>query len=346
MVEKPNAAGTDTLAMLLAPVKDELSAAQTRYIGLIQDSLDEYLAGHFSVLSNGTLLPIFDFTRNLTAHIAQAQGKWLRAGMTLLCADAIGSNAQEAVDLAATVELIHTASLLHDDVIDKAVLRRGVPTIAEAWDNSQAVLAGDLLFSLAFVTLTLLPNRSCQTEIAQAAVQVCLGEMVQERNAGLATMTEQEYLAVIDKKTASLFKSCARCGGIIGGADESALQALSTFGHAFGIAFQVMDDVLDFLHDEHTSGKTAGGDIRQGKATLAGIHYCQQTGSELDTLDGLTVSECRKRFEKTASFDYALQIARDFADEAHNALSRLHTSEPKSLGALQNLARFVVERES
>lgn len=339
MFQKLRASASDSerLHEILSPVAEPLQHAQTEYESLLKEGFSTFVSKSPSGAPEG------DFINQVLETIALAQGKWLRAGIALLCARMTAGTASEATGVAAACELIHTASLLHDDVIDRASLRRGLPSIPSRWGNSLAVLGGDMLLALAFNILARSNSQACQQEMSVSAIQVCLGEMEQQNASGSPRMSEQKYLGMIGRKTASLFRACARCGGILSNASLPVLDALSTFGQAFGMAFQIMDDLLDFSSEESFLGKTAGTDLSQGKMTLAVIHHLKVTRSDVSRSKEIPLIQ-KEDIQKTGSFNYAYLKAKDYADTALAALLSIEAKDAVCQRSLQDLVTFILER--
>ena len=222
------------------------------------------------------------------AEMLDAGGKHLRPRMTMLASRACVRGAVEDPVLAAYMEMIHVATLIHDDVVDDADVRRGVRTTNRAFGNRFSVLAGDYLFSWVFKKVTQSYPQPVPTILAAMLAEICNGEVRQLRAAGNADLPESAYAEIIGKKTADLFAACAECGAIVAvaqqakaGADVRAMQrvkALRAFGWSFGMAFQVRDDLLDAIADERSLGKPAGSDLREKKVTLPLIHALRSGG--------------------------------------------------------------------
>jgi len=200
-------------------------------------------------------------------------GKKIRPALVLLSAGMIrngnkGARHKETIILGTAVELVHTASLVHDDIIDAAELRRGKMTINKKWDNHVAILIGDYLYSKAFHMIQRINNRKVVNKLIQAGLSICLGELaqVQQRN---RSVTPQRYMDIIENKTASLLAACCETSAVLNGAPPRQVEALKTFGLSFGIAFQLIDDCLDVVGKEHKLGKSLQIDRRNGEITFA-----------------------------------------------------------------------------
>jgi octaprenyl-diphosphate synthase len=197
-----------------------------------------------------------------------AGGKRLRPRVTLLAAQACGSNAHEHLHLAAYMELIHVATLIHDDVVDNAATRRGVNATAVDYGNRVSVLAGDYLFAWIFKNVTLNYPHPIPNVLSATLADICDGEVLQLQALGNLDLSLDTYVEIARKKTASLFAASARCGAIMGGANAAESEALRAFGEAFGIAFQMKDDMLDLTGDERSLGKPAANDLVERKTTI------------------------------------------------------------------------------
>ena len=212
----------------------------------------------------------------VSRYIFAAGGKRLRPALLLLSAGALGCHAPERFNLAAVVEFIHTATLLHDDVVDESVLRRGNATANETFGNPASVLVGDFLYSRAFQMMVDVQNMRIMQVLADATNIIAEGEVMQLMNMHNAALDEASYLQVIRSKTAKLFEASARVGAILANASPEMESACAEYGQALGTAFQVIDDVLDYAGDAQTMGKNLGDDLREGKATLPLISAMQR----------------------------------------------------------------------
>lgn len=204
----------------------------------------------------------------VTAHLVDAGGKRLRPMLTLAAARLCGYDGPFHIHLAATVEFIHTATLLHDDVVDESARRRGRPTANLLWDNKTSVLVGDYLFSRSFQLMVETGELRVLDILANASATIAEGEVLQLTAAQDLATTEEIYLAVVRGKTAALFSAAAEVGGVIAGADAATVNALHTYGDALGIAFQIVDDLLDYGGSSADLGKNIGDDFRERKLTL------------------------------------------------------------------------------
>jgi len=204
----------------------------------------------------------------VTAHLVGAGGKRLRPMLTLASARMTGYEGEDHIRLAATVEFIHTATLLHDDVVDESRQRRGRPTANLLWDNQSSVLVGDYLFARSFQLMVETGSIRVLGILANAAATIAEGEVLQLTAARNLETTECTYLQIVRGKTAALFAAATEVGGVIAGAPEEQVIALRTYGDALGVAFQIVDDLLDYGGDAAATGKNVGDDFREGKLTL------------------------------------------------------------------------------
>jgi octaprenyl-diphosphate synthase len=217
--------------------------------------------------------------RDVAQYIIGAGGKRLRPALLLLMSGAIGSTHPHRHTLAAVIEFIHTATLLHDDVVDESTLRRGRPTANEKFGNAASVLVGDFLYSRAFQMMVDVDQMRVMQVLSDATNVIAEGEVLQLMNMHDSTVDETAYLRVIRSKTAKLFEASARLAPILSGADAATEQLCATYGQAVGTAFQVIDDVLDYEGNSEELGKNLGDDLREGKVTLPIICALQRAGA-------------------------------------------------------------------
>jgi octaprenyl-diphosphate synthase len=213
-------------------------------------------------------------------YLQSGGGKRLRPILVLLCGKLFSETSPSLIRMAAVVEMIHTATLVHDDVIDMAKTRRGRPSINVVWGNHTSVLAGDWLYMQAFQAALRERNFAVLDLLINLTQMMVEGELLQLDRIGKIAVTEADYMELIDRKTASLFSACARLGAIAGGADESAEARLGEYAWNLGIAFQLIDDVLDFTSREKILGKPVGNDLREGKVTLPLIYALESAEPE------------------------------------------------------------------
>lgn len=273
-------------------------------------------------------------------------GKMLRPGLVLLSGSACGKISDEHILVAAVLELIHNATLLHDDVVDNGQKRRGKPTLNVLCGNESAVLLGDFLLSRVFsMCVDLRPD--VIKVIADTTARVCEGELNQIAHRRNQQLSESEYIGIITEKSASLFSCCCYLGAILSSAEEKQARLLAQFGLNIGIAFQIMDDLLDIIGDEDKTGKTLGTDADRNKPTLAVIHLLNAVEESEKSLvsDSLTKPVRNKKllrqlFNQYHSIEYAQSRAVEFSDKAVSQLAGLSDSPGKT--ALIELADFIV----
>ena len=215
----------------------------------------------------------------VTGHLIDAGGKRLRPLLTLASAEMCGNKSPYHIHLAATVEFIHTATLLHDDVVDESKQRRGRPTANLLWDNQSSVLVGDYLFSRSFQLMVETGNLRVLDILANASATIAEGEVLQLTVAQNLSTTEDTYLKVIRGKTAALFEAACKVGGVISNANEKIIDALASYGDALGICFQITDDLLDYNGSEANLGKSIGDDFRERKMSLPLIKVLKKSNA-------------------------------------------------------------------
>ncbi len=284
-------------------------------------------------------------------YIINSGGKRLRPIIQLLSARAFAYQGTQHIDLAAIIEFIHTATLLHDDVVDGSDLRRGEPTANNMWGNEASVLVGDFLYSRAFQMMVQLDSMEVMQILADATNTIAEGEVLQLLNCHDADTTEARYLEVIHSKTAKLFESAARLGAVVCNRSEADKQAMASYGIHLGSAFQLIDDVLDYTSDSDTTGKNVGDDLAEGKPTLPLI-YAMQNGDEKQAgiirhaieEGGLeNIALILETIESTGAIDYTARSAQVEAEKAIQALEAVPASEYRD--ALVALAHFAVNRK-
>lgn len=268
----------------------------------------------------------------------------------MLAAKSLGYTGKQHLDLAAIIEFIHTATLLHDDVVDMSQLRRGRPTANAQWGNAPSVLVGDFLYSRAFQMMVAIGSMDVMAILSDTTNTIAEGEVQQLVNAKDPNVTEENYFQVIDKKTAILFSAACEVGGVIAGANTRQREALRHYGSHVGIAFQLVDDALDYTGDAATLGKNVGDDLAEGKPTLPLIH-AMRTGTRaqaelvantIRTGDASQLHAILEVVKATGGMDYTLQAARRQVDQA---LSQLQTLPDNAYSqAMRQLAEFSLAR--
>ncbi|MFO1325037.1 MAG: polyprenyl synthetase family protein [Burkholderiales bacterium] len=285
--------------------------------------------------------------RQVAEYIVGGGGKRLRPALLLLCAGATGYRGTDHHTLAAVVEMIHTATLLHDDVVDESDMRRGHATANAQFGNAASVLVGDFLYSRAFQMMVGVRRMRVLEILADTTNAIAEGEVLQLMNAGDADLSEAAYLTVIQRKTARLFEAAARLGAVLGDADVVTEDALARYGMHLGTAFQLVDDVLDYSGDAQAIGKNLGDDLAEGKMTLPLIRALATGGADdaavirhAVTGGGLTdFSQVMAALSRTGALDYARGRAQSEVDAAAECLSGLpDTPHRKSLLELTTFA--------
>lgn len=283
-------------------------------------------------------------------YIVGSGGKRLRPALVVLAGRLTGAPAAHIHELAAVIEFIHTATLLHDDVVDESSLRRGRNTANAEFGNAASVLVGDFLYSRAFQMMVSVANPRVMEVLAEATNIIAEGEVLQLLNIKEPDTDEEAYLRVVRYKTAKLFQAAAQVGAILGGATQTDEAALADYGTHLGTAFQLIDDVLDYSGDESETGKHLGDDLAEGKPTLPLIHAMREgTPAQRDAVRNAILSGDREvmpavlaAIRDTGALDYARQAARTEAGRATSAISHLPGSVYRD--ALLELCVFAVER--
>jgi octaprenyl-diphosphate synthase len=284
------------------------------------------------------------------AHIVSAGGKRLRPALVLLAGRALGCKSDKPAQLAAVIEFIHTATLLHDDVVDHADRRRGQKTANAVWGNPGAVLSGDFLYSRSFQMMVDVGRMPVMRVLADTTNAIAEGEVLQLMNCGDPDVTEARYLRVIELKTARLFQAAAQLGAIAADAGEPVQQQMARYGHELGMAFQIEDDLLDYRAAPEESGKNLGTDLAEGKPTLPLIHALKHGSKPQAELIRTALREGRiehlaevlAAVESTGGIAYSSALAERHGKAAIAALGSLPDSPCKD--ALIGIARFATQR--
>jgi octaprenyl-diphosphate synthase len=291
--------------------------------------------------------------RDLAEDFGRCRGKMIRPGLVLLSGLACGGITKEHIRAAAIIEMIHNATLFHDDVVDESAVRRGKPTLNSLRGNESAVLFGDYLLSRVFRLCMGLEREASET-IAVSAVRTCEGELRQISQRGNGLLSEGEYIGIIGEKTAALFSAACSLGAMLAGAGRPKVKALADYGLKTGIAFQITDDLLDLTGDEKRTGKPTGSDADNGKMTLPVIHFLKSSRGKEKTEIIRQISSHRANGEKAraalvkklasqGSIEYARRKAEDYVEQAIKSLNGLKDGAGKS--ALIETARFVSSRK-
>ncbi len=314
---------------------------------LIQDDVtktDEVLVEHLS--SDVALI------NQMSSYIVNAGGKRLRPLLLLLCARATDYQGTHHHLMAAVIELIHTATLLHDDIVDESELRRGKDTANEVWGNAASVLVGDFLYSRAFEMMIKPESMRIMTILSKATNEIAQGEVLQLLNCQNAALTEAEYYQVIERKTAVLFQAATQIGGILSEVDNAQEKALKDYGLYLGNAFQIIDDVLDYQSDASTMGKEVGDDLSEGKTTLPMIYALANTSGAdkqlledaINNADNSKIQQVIAILQSVKAFEYTREQAQKSANLAKQSLSIIKDSEYKD--ALIALCNLSLQRKS
>jgi len=290
--------------------------------------------------------------RQVAEYIVAGGGKRLRPALVLLSAGAVGFRGQARLELAAVVEFIHTATLLHDDVVDESPLRRGRRTANAAFGNAASVLVGDFLYSRAFQMMVGLDSMRVMRVLADATNTIAEGEVLQLMNCHDPDVDEARYLDVVRRKTAKLFEAAARLGAVLGAAAPAVEEGLAAYGMHLGTAFQVIDDVLDYSGDAQETGKSLGDDLAEGKPTLPLIRAMQAAGPRERELVRRAIEDGGREgfapvlaaIRASGALEYAREAARREAELATRAMHGLAPSAYRD--SLLELSSFSVTRRS
>jgi octaprenyl-diphosphate synthase len=321
------------LKAIIAPVKDDLAL------------LERDLRASLSVDSPLILA--------ITEHLLNRRGKRVRPALVFLSARANGPLPAAAVEAGMAIELIHTATLLHDDVVDESPNRRGQESVNTKWNNLTSVLMGDYLFSKAFHLLVRIGSPGLMTAVSAATERVSLGELIEIQEAHNFEIDEADYLEIIDAKTASLFAASCEAGAILADTGPSTRERLRDYGSEIGTAFQISDDMLDLFGSQEKTGKTAGNDIKEGRVTLPLIFALDKAPAReraemlkiLGNGSGTShIDKVRDFVREMGGVEYARRRAMEIEQNARRHITDLADSPYKS--ALLELARFVVSREA
>jgi octaprenyl-diphosphate synthase len=320
----------NSASAILAPVAEDMRRVDV----LIRARLDSDVA----------------LVRQVAEHIVAGGGKRLRPALLLLAAGALGFRGEARFELAAVVEFIHTATLLHDDVVDESQLRRGRRTANAAFGNAASVLVGDFLYSRAFQMMLSVDRMDVMRVLADATNTIAEGEVLQLMNCHDPDVDEARYLDVVRRKTAKLFEAAARLGGMLGGASPALEQGMAAYGMHLGTAFQVVDDVLDYSGAAQETGKSLGDDLAEGKPTLPLIRAMQAGDAGARALVRRAILDGGRAgfapvlavIEATGALEYARSAAGLEAQAAARAIAALPASACKD--SLLELASFSVTR--
>ncbi len=318
----------------------------TDIYAIIEDELSEVEKGIRESLYHSPLT-----IASLIEDIIKTGGKRLRPALVVLSAKACGYQGKAYLNLAAAIELIHTATLIHDDVIDNATLRRGRISVNSKWGNHTSILVGDYLYSKAISLLLIDGSIDIQRIVALAVNKTCEGEIIQSIRNGQNDISEDEYLEIIEQKTAALISAACHCGACLG--DNEQEKKLQSYGQNLGIGFQIIDDILDITGDEKRLGKLVCNDLREGRITLPVIFFLRN--AQLDEKNRFKDILKSERFDadnikwlidtlrSCHAFEYARGVAGRYIDMAKEELREFPESEAKK--SLLLLADYVMERD-
>jgi len=319
-------------------------------ISEIHDLVSDDLA-KINDLINQSLASEVPLIGQLSSYIIRAGGKRIRPTLVALVSKAQNYQGDHHINVGTFIEFIHTATLLHDDVVDASNLRRGQDTANKVWGDEASVLVGDFLYSRAFEMMVELDDMRVMGIMANATNKIAEGEVMQLLNSHNIKVTEEQYLNVVQHKTAKLFAAAASSSALVCGADNNIELCFSNYGKNLGIAFQVADDVMDFMSESSDIGKNIGDDIAEGKPTLPLIHAIKNSSGRDRTLiteaikNGSLdeVDEIISVLHRTGAIEYCFKVARKYSNLAQSSLSSLDSSIFKD--ALISLAEFSVERK-
>ncbi len=324
----------------MMPIADVFTAYQDE-MRQVEVHLDRYIT------SDVKLIP------EVAHHLIDSGGKRFRPLLHLICSQLCGYSGDNRFPLAASIEFIHTASLLHDDVIDEAVIRRGKTSANNIWGNAASVLVGDFLYSKAFKLLSEIGDIAIVQLMSKMTNIMSEGEVFQLMKCGDTSLTEAEYFSIVEKKTAVLISAACGSGAVLGEASRSQMEALEQFGYKIGMAFQITDDTLDYMAKEEDFGKSIGKDLEEGKMTLPLIYTLAKcTDSERrrikDTIENkaFTPDAIRDIFafiQKSGGIDYSLARAEQFICQAKNGL-HLFSDRPEK-DHLYAIADYILSRK-
>jgi octaprenyl-diphosphate synthase len=293
-----------------------------------------------------------ELINQMSHYIIYSGGKRIRPLLLLLCARATSYSGKDHHAMAVVIELIHTATLLHDDVVDESATRRGQNTANELWGNAPSVLVGDFLYSRAFEIMVEPNSMEIMRRLSKATNQISEGEVLQLLNLRNAKVSRSEYFEVIEQKTACLFKAACQIAGILSESSEELITALGSFGMHLGNAFQIIDDTLDYESDSSMIGKEIGDDLSEGKVTLPMIYALEQTtGKENKILtnaiteaDASNIDNIVDILVNVNAFEFSRNVAKDESIKALNSLKVIPESNYRS--ALKLLCELSLERQS
>jgi octaprenyl-diphosphate synthase len=328
--QKPSAAA---LAQLFEPIRGDLKDVEREFARHVQSQV--------------ALIP------TIGSYIQDGGGKRIRPAVLLMAARMAGYSGERAVLYASVIEFIHTATLVHDDIIDESELRRGREAVHTRWGNHVTVLFGDFLYLKSMSLALTQDSLEIIRLLCDVTLRIVEGEIYQLTKNGTIELSEDEHFDIVRRKTAYLFAGCARIGGMLGPTTREQQEALWDYGLNIGMAFQIVDDLLDFTGDEGALGKPVGGDLREGKMTLPVIHLRARGDARADALIHQIVKarnatpeewrELKGLLALARSVDYAQRMASEFVERAKKALYAFPASDARD--ALMYLPDYVISRD-
>ncbi len=313
---------------------------------LIQDELARVESAMCSVIHSRV-----DLLTDIGDHLIEAGGKRLRPALYLLCTKCGEADRQQTLPIAMAIELIHMATLVHDDVIDNAEIRRGVPTASACWGNHTAVLAGDYLFAKAFSVVAALGKNDVLKILSDAVSSMCEGEIIQTHYMFNPDLTEEDYLNLIAKKTADFMAVTCQLGGMSAGLLTDEVAALRRFGYLIGMAFQITDDILDLTASAPQLGKPVDNDLRNGIFTLPLIRTLQASSQRAvlrniisqRTFSEQDLQQCLRMIHDTDAVEYSYGLAKSYLDQARQILPLVVNGDIRA--AILTVADFIELRK-
>ena len=327
----------------------------------VKEVLGNYSSDILKTIEDELSIITPDNLQKASIYLTKAGGKMLRPSLSLITAEAVGGKSENALKAGSAIELIHTFSLIHDDIMDDDDMRRGMPSVHKVWGEDVAILAGDTLFSKAFEIIinsdqesnTPVQINNALATVADACVKICEGQASDMGFEDRFDVSEEEYMEMIFKKTGALIAAATKVGAIMGGASDEVVDAMYEYGRLIGLAFQIQDDYLDLASDEETLGKPIGSDIGKGKMTIIAIRGLSSAGDDSEKLleilkdDNNSQEDIDLAIEiltKCGAIEYARNLALDSVNQAKEVLEILPDSSSKQ--ALSDIADFVLERHS
>ena len=331
--------------------QNESTAKKTENMGI--DQIRQLIATEMDTVNSlieASLYSDVGLIDQLSHYIINSGGKRLRPAVVLLSSGVFSYEGEQHINLAAIIEFIHTATLLHDDVVDASLLRRGHETANQRWGNEASVLVGDFVYSRAFQMMVKTDSMRVMQILAEATNTIAEGEVQQLINRQDPDTSQENYLKVIRHKTAKLFEAAAQLGAVIANRPANEIEAMASYGRHLGTAFQLIDDVLDYSSSSEELGKNIGDDLAEGKPTLPLLYAMWNSDADTakiirDAIEhgGLEhIEEIKQTIDSTGAIAYTAEIAEKEANMAIKELAKLPSSE--YLDALYGLARFSIDR--